>query len=92
MQLWRDREMTEKCNKGQYATEKQSRERIGQIQKTLCSWWRRKFAHLVSKKDDYWNSQETDHLSNQGAEGQRQINIDRGNKIDQVESGAWLLG
>ena len=51
--------------------------KIGQIQKKLYTWWKRKIANPISKIDDYAkhifqeHNQEADHWANLGAEGHR---------------------
>ena len=59
------------------------RGKIGHIQKTLHSWWKRKIAFLVSQIDDYVkhifreHDKEADHRANLGAGGQRKLNVNR---------------
>ena len=58
------------------------------IQRTLHSLWRRNVAYPVRQVDDYVrhvlreHNQEADHLANQGAEGQRQITVEKGNSTE----------
>ena len=52
---------------------------IGQVQKTLHSWWKKKIANHISKIDNFVkhvfreHNQEADLWTNSGAEGQRKI-------------------
>ena len=68
---------------GQYYLGQRYRGRIGQIQKTLHSWWTEKIAKPMSKIDDFVKhiqrerNQEADHWANIGAQGQRKGEVDR---------------
>ena len=62
---------------------KKYKDKIGQIQKTLHSWWKRKIAYPVGEFDDYMkhifreHNQEADHLANLGTEGQQRSQLKR---------------
>ena len=52
VQLCGDSEVTRKWVNGQYSVGQKDRGRVGQVQKTLRSWWIRKIANPMSKIDD----------------------------------------
>ena len=52
VQLCGDSEVTRKWVNGQYSVGQKDRGRVGQVQKTLRSWWKRKIANPMSKTDD----------------------------------------
>ena len=66
----------------------EDREQLESIQRTLHSLWRRKVAYPVRQVDDYVrhvlreHNQEADHLANLGAEGQRQITVEKGDSTE----------
>ena len=61
------------------------RGRIGQVQKTLHSWWKENIASPISKIDDFVkhvfreHNQEADRWANIGAKGQRKIVLNKCN-------------
>ena len=75
---------------GEFSLGTKHTEKIGQVQKTLHSWWRRKVAKPISNVDSFVkhvyraHSQETDHWANIGVQERRKIIIDRRN-----DSATW---
>ena len=88
-------EVAEEWINGHHARGQQDKAKIGAFQKTLHSWWRRKAACLVGMIDDYVkhisreHTQEADHLTNLGAEGQRKITVE---KVRELEGGTRISG
>ena len=80
---------------GNYSLGQEYGGRIGQVQKTLYSWWKDKIASPNSKTDDLVkhvcteHNPEADHWANIGAQGQRKIVLD---KRDISESWKALKG
>ena len=78
-----------KWTNGQYFLGQKYRGRNSQVQKTVHSWWKKKIARPISKKDVLVkhvyreHNQEADHRANMGAQGQRKIVLD---KCDNSES------
>ena len=79
VQLCGDSEVASKWMHGQDSLGQKDRGRIGQVRKTLYSWWRRrKIANRISKIDDdvkdvfREHNRDADRLANMGAEGQRE--------------------
>ena len=70
---------------GEYSLGHKYRGRIGQVQKTLHSWWKENVAEPISNIDRFMkhvfreHNQEADHWANIGAQGQRKIVLDRRN-------------
>ena len=68
---------------GQYSLGQKYRGRIGQVQMTLYSWWKKKTASPILKTDDFVkhvcreHNQEADHWANIGAHGQRKTVLGR---------------
>ena len=66
--------------------------KLGRMQKTLHSWWKRRIAYPVTQIDDCVKHQEADHLVILGTEGQRKVTIDKSKEIRGLESGTWVFG
>ena len=62
--------------------------KMDSIQRTLHSLWRRNVAYPVGQVDDHVrrvlreHNRDADHLANQGAEGQRQITVAKGDSTE----------
>ena len=74
-----DSSVAEKWLSGYYAVDETLREGIGEVQRTLHSWWKKKVASLCGKDSDYVRrifrerKQEADRLANLGADGVRAV-------------------
>ena len=96
--MCRDCNVAEKWIKWHHAMGQELREKkIGRIQKTLYSWWKRTIAYPVAQIDDNVkhlfreHNQEAEHLENLGAEGQRKITIEKGDSTENSKTvrGFW---
>ena len=82
-QLCGDSDVACKWINREFSLGPKQREKIGQFQKTLNSWWKRKVAKPISNIDSFVkhvnreHNQEADHWANIGAQGQRKIVLDR---------------
>ena len=70
-----DSSVAEKWISGCCAVDETLRERLGEVQRTLHSWWKKKVTFLCGKDSDYVRrtsrerKQEADRLANLGADG-----------------------
>ena len=97
VQVCGDSDVTCQWINGQYSLGQKYRRIIGQVQKTLHSWWGKKFANPISKVDEFVkhvfreHNREADHWASVGAERQRKIVIDRCNNSEtwKAMKGFW---
>ena len=83
VQLCEDSNVAEKWINGHHAMGQKYRGKIGHVQKTLHSLWKKKSACPATQIDDYVrhifreHNQESDHLANLGADGQSKIVVEK---------------